>query len=346
MFHDSLTVGKNVAGRVALWLAALALAGCFGCPAVTNQPAPGTLVTQKEPDLGHAYHLYVPSYYNAERRWALVVTCHGTPPFDTAAAQLDEWKGVAEQKGFIVAAPELSGTSAILAVTDQAGRQSEDEATILSVVSSLRASRSIDDTRIFLTGWSAGGYAVLYTGLRHPDVFRALAVMQGNFNPAYVEPCVHYLDRLQPILVMYGNVDPLKDDALKCVEWLKAHDLDPTAIERPGAHRRDPQPVYNFFAESVRDRPWIRMHVIDDPQDTMHVRFDAKCSFEPKRYLWDFGDETRSPVAGPDHRYERPGTYTVRVAVYNAADKVYVRQIQVQVPRVRLGAKAVSKPAE
>jgi pimeloyl-ACP methyl ester carboxylesterase len=320
-------------------LAGLALVGCFGCPAVSNLPAPGALITQREPDLGHAYHLYVPSYYNQARQWALVVTCHGTPPFDTASAQIEEWKGLAEQKGFIVAAPELTGTSAISAISDQVGRQSEDEGAILSLVSSVRASRSIDDTRIFLTGWSAGGYAVLYTGLRHPDVFRALAVRQGNFDPAYVEPCLSYLDRLQPILIMYGNIDPLKDEALACAEWLKAHDLQPTVIQRPGAHRRDPQPVYAFFAESVRDRPWIRVHVSDDSQDPMHVRFDLKCSFEPKRYLWDFGDEQRSPVAGPDHRYAQPGTYNVRVAVYAANDKPYVRQIQVKVPRVRLGAK-------
>ena len=54
---------------------------------------------------------------------------------------------------------------------------------------------------VLFTGWSAGGYPVLFTGLRNPDVFRALALMQPNFEPAFVQPCLPFMDRNQPILV-------------------------------------------------------------------------------------------------------------------------------------------------
>ncbi len=311
-----------------------------GCPVSGNLPAPGRVVSEVEPESKRPYRLYVPTRYSEARRWPLVVTCHGTPPFDTAAAQFDEWKGLGEDKGFLVAAPDLKGTSALAPAREQQiALQADDERAILGVVRAVSGSHSVDATRIFLTGWSAGSYAVLYTGLRHPDVFRGLAIRQGNFKAEFVEPTVPFLDRHQPVLVMFGNIDLLKDDAQACIDWLKSHDLDPTVLERPGAHRRDPNPVYSFFADVVRHRQWIRVRVEDDPQDPMAVRYSVTSSFEPYRYLWDFGDGQRGVEESPKHRYERPGLYTVRVAVYTAEGKdPYVRQINLQVPRVRLGA--------
>ena len=74
---------------------------------VQTRVAPGQHIATQDPELHHPYRLYVPTSYYHERRWPLVVTCHGTEPFDTADLQLDEWKGLAEQKGFLVVAPEL-----------------------------------------------------------------------------------------------------------------------------------------------------------------------------------------------------------------------------------------------
>ncbi len=315
-----------------------------GCPVTQTLPAPGQRLTLRDPQFKREYHLYVPSYYHAQRRWPLVVTCHGTRPFDTAPAQLDEWKGLAEARGFLVAAPELVGTSALEpAVSAQIGKQVEDEKAILAIVRDISAARNIDDTRVFLTGWSAGSYAVLYTGLRHPDIFRALVVRQGNFKAEYFEPCVPFLDRYQPVLFIFGNLDPLKDEGLKAIDWLKGHALEPQRIERTGPHRRDPEPVYSFFVDVVRHRPWIRITIEDDPQDPMTVRLGVKASFEPARYLWDFGDDSpRTNVATPVHRYQRPGAFTVKLAAYTGGDRTFVRQIQLKIPRVRLGTTAIN----
>jgi len=322
-------------------LSAMVLTCSTGCPVVNNLPAPGRELSQREPEYGREYKLYVPSNYRNSRDWALVVTCHGTSPWDNADRQFDEWKGLAEQKGFLLVAPDLVGTRGdfVPAPPEQIRRQQEDEETILSIVRTIQAARSIDPSRIFLTGWSAGGYAVLYTGLRHPDVFRALCVRQGNFDPAFMEPCLPFMDPHQPIQIMYGDVDVLmKDQGLACVDWLREHGLSPTVLERPGFHKRDPEPVFAFFADVVRHRPWVRMNVRDDPTDPMHVYLALRTSFEPSKYLWDLGDgETRLPLANPDHRYGKAGLYTVRVAVWSNKGGPYVRQVQLQIPRVRLG---------
>jgi pimeloyl-ACP methyl ester carboxylesterase len=204
----------------------------------------------------------------------------------------------------------------------------------------------VDDKLIFLTGWSAGGYAVLYTGLRHPDVFRALSVRQGNFDKAFVEPCIPFLDRHQPIQIMYGSEDLLKDQALACTTWLRSHDIDPTILERPGFHRRDPRPVFDFFIEIARNRPWIRISIGDDPNDPMRVTLSVRSSFEAVRYLWDFGDETeRSPLSKPVHRYEKPGLYNVQLALWPDQGNPRVRQIQIQIPRARLSSNNPTIPS-
>ncbi|MHC4799467.1 MAG: PKD domain-containing protein [Planctomycetota bacterium] len=313
---------------------------------VSNLPAPGPSLTMQDPQFNRKYYLYVPSNYKDQREWSLVITCHGTKYFDTAKLQFDNWKGLAEQKGFLLVAPELVGTSGAHPKTaKQIARQMEDEAAILSIISSVRAARSVNRNRIFLTGWSAGAYAVLFTGLRNPDIFRALSVRQGNFKPEFLEPCIPFMDRYQPVQIVYGSADPL-DSSQPCIDWLRQHDLEPTTRERPGIHKREPQPVFEFFADVVRKRPWIRVHIHDDPQDLMQVQFRVKASFEPRRYRWDFGDNQRSPIASPQHKYKEPGTYTVKMAVWTEKGAAFTRSLKLKIPRTQLGAKPPENTTE
>ena len=335
------------APRLALFgLVPAALVPLAGCQVVSNLPAPGRTAQITEPATGHDYCLYVPTSYHAEQPAALVVTCHGTKPWDTARQQIKEWRGLAEQKGFLVAAPELLGTKGDLPPKrpEQIRRQSDDERTLLGVVRAIRGSHAVNQDRIFLTGWSAGNYAVLYTGLRHPEVFRALSVRQGNFDPAYVERCVPFLDRYQPIQIMFGDLDPL-DSSQAIVDWLRSHDLEPSTLERAGIHRRDPAPAYAFFADVVRRRPVVRARVREDPADALRIAFDVHTSFEAQRYLWDFGDAQQSAEPRPEHRYTQPGLYSVRVAAWAPNGKPYQRRFQLQVPRLRLGTGPNSAPA-
>ncbi len=335
--------------RLLAGLGLVALLACSGCPAVSDLPAPGRVSVERDPVQERAYHMYVPSYYHEERSWPLLVACHGTPPFDTGESQLDQWKGWAEARGFLVVAPELAGTSALATDTEaQLRLQRQDEEAMLSIVQSVRASRRVERDQVFLTGWSAGGYAVLYTGLRHPEVFRALAVSQGNFRAELVEACAPFLDRYQPVMLLFGSADPLKEDALACIDWLRRHDVEPDVVERPGIHRRDPEPIFRFFEDVVKHRPMVRVLVQDDPDDPMRVTFRVAASFEPVRYLWDFGDGEQSPVAWPEHVFAKPGLYAVRVAVWPTKGKQtrYVRQVQIQAPRIRLGAAAPATTAQ
>ena len=116
-----------------------------------------------EPETGERYYLYLPSGFNQSRTWPLIVTCHGTPPWDTASLQIRAWKSLAERKRVIVVAPVLVGTRGDLPPSPekQIERQRRDERTILAVVNHVRGARSVAADRIFLTGWSAGGSAAI-----------------------------------------------------------------------------------------------------------------------------------------------------------------------------------------
>jgi len=95
-----------------------------------------------------------------------------------------EWARFAENRDIIVVAPQLVGTKGDFPPEPekQIALQREDEQAILATVSEIKRKYNIAEEQVFMTGWSAGAYAILHTGLRNPDVFRALAIRQGSFN--------------------------------------------------------------------------------------------------------------------------------------------------------------------
>ncbi|HRX86150.1 MAG TPA: prolyl oligopeptidase family serine peptidase, partial [Phycisphaerae bacterium] len=182
-----------------------------GCPQYADPTVPEPIRRLEDPVTSRDYFLYVPSHYDPAQATSLVVLCHGTTPWDTAIREIRDWVGLAEAKNFIVVAPKLVGTRGDFppTVSAQLERQRRDEKTILAVVRHIRGGHNIAADRIFLYGWSAGGYAVLHTGLRHPEIFRALAVMQGNFDEGYLRDVVDQIDAFQPVFVVYGSTDVL-----------------------------------------------------------------------------------------------------------------------------------------
>lgn len=78
-----------------------------GCPVTQPQQTPVPPRRQEIQAAGVSYRLYVPSYHTTDRQWPLVITLHGTYGWDGSRPQIDEWKYLAEQRGLIVAAPDL-----------------------------------------------------------------------------------------------------------------------------------------------------------------------------------------------------------------------------------------------
>jgi pimeloyl-ACP methyl ester carboxylesterase len=324
-----------------IWLAMALpalLAFLSGCAPGNKALAPGQVLSRQDPQYRREYVLYMPSYYRDDRRWPLLITCHGSGPFDTDKGQIADWKGLAERNGFLLAAPDLT-IRRRLGSDNQAEYQqlAESVPAILSILRSLRGACSIDDERVFVAGFSTGSLPALLAALRYPDVFRAVSVRQPDFPPELLSSCVPFLDPYQPIQVRYSPGDLLTGKrATTCVDWLRGHDLNVAVIAQPGSGR-DASTVFGFYAEVIRKQPWIRIHVRDNPTDDMQVSFSPQVSFKPARVRWEFGDGGSSPEPTPSHQYAKPGQYTVRLTVWSSASQHHVRQVQLMIPRVRLG---------
>ncbi|HUN82037.1 MAG TPA: PKD domain-containing protein [Phycisphaerae bacterium] len=322
-----------------LTLCALAIFTC-GCPSLNELPGQSPVQEVKAEETGAPFLLYVPSTYSSLKAWPLVVLCHGTIPYDTPQLQMREWASFAETKGIIVAAPHLAATKGDFPPPPdrQIALQKQDEQTILKLVSTLKGRYKIAEDQVFLTGWSAGAYDILYAGLRHPEIFRALAIRQGSFDKRFMDIPADRFDRWQPIKVIYGSTDFIRDQTKDCVQWLRDQKLFVEELELPGTHRRiDPKFVWEFCSKITRERPWIRLTArAVDPAQPLAVQFSLDTVPPATRQRWDFGDKSEeSRDASPVHTYAKPGRYEVTVGVTLKGGKKFNRKraIQVGVPR-------------
>lgn len=316
----------------------IVLVTCAGCPQYADYRVPNPIRQEVEPEHNGKYVIYTPTRYSADVPTSLMILCHGTKPWDSPDRQIRDWVKLAEEENFIVAAPHLRGTRGDFPppVARQVELQREDERTIVSAVRHIRGGYNIRPDRIFLCGWSAGGYAVLHSGLKNPDVFRALVVLQGNFEPVYLSDVADLIDPYQPVLVLYGATDVLTGAHGKaCADWLYKHNAYVFHDRLPGPHRSHPKQAFEFCENVVRKLPWLRIRTFSvSEQDPYTVRFDIHSSFEPTEYLWSFGDGGTSPAATPTHTYESQEAkeYTVTLEARAPGGGWVKRSIQLQAP--------------
>jgi predicted esterase len=281
------------------------------------------------------YLLYVPSTYSDRHSWPLIVACHGTWPYDTAELQMREWAMFAEDNGIIVVAPKLLGTKGDFPPPpdQQIALQREDEKAILRVVSAVKGRYRIAENEVFMTGWSAGAYTILYTGLRNPDVFRALAVRQGSFDARFMDVPKECTDSWQKVLVIYGVSDLLRDQSMAMLKWLWTAGIHPDEREITGSHRRiDPGLPWKYFREVAKRSPWARIRFRPvDSSKPLEVRFDLDALPKAVKQKWFFGDGGESHDAAPVHAYAEAGRYEVTVNVALENGKKYARKRVIQV---------------
>jgi predicted esterase len=326
----------RVGPRTITALGLLTLVFCAGCPSLEPLPTKAAITEQTEGRTQHPYLLYIPSRYTDSRPWPLLILCHGTWPYDTPKLQMQEWATFCETNGIIVAAPQLEGTKGDFPPPPekQIALQQQDEQTILGVVASMKQRYRIAEEQVFMTGWSAGAFSILYTGIRNADVFRALAVRQGSFDARYFadipEEC---FDPWQPIKVIYGTTDVLRDQTLACIAWLRDQKMYVSAEEIPGTHRRiEPSVVWRYFKEVMRERLWVRIRARPvDEADPLTVRFELDAIPEVVRQRWYFSESDDTTEATPVRTFPRPGKYKIAVNVALKNRKSYTRTRTIEV---------------
>jgi len=229
------------------------LALAAGCPITQRQdtPVPELRLTAERAE--SKYWLYVPSYYDAKNSWPMVVTLHGTHGWDSSGAQVKEWKYLAEQKGFIVAAPDLKSVQGILPVNEALWYHdlATDERSILAVIEDTSSKYNVDSARILLTGFSAGGYPLYDTGLRHPELFSMLIARNCNSSIKVFER-IDICDsaREMPIVVFWGKGDlqEVHRQSWQAVRWLGEKGFTKLEWKKlAGGHLRRPETAYSYW---------------------------------------------------------------------------------------------------
>lgn len=316
-----------------------------GCPVNINR-VPGDTLFLKDAKNGYRYYLYLPSYHNLEDRWPIVVACHGSNPFDTAWHQIHEWRGLAEEYSFIVIAPELKSTNSFSPITVlpevQLSLQRQDEEAILSIVHDVMSKYNGDANHIYLTGWSGGGYIVYYAGLRHPELFRALAIKMGNFDRRFF-PDADLKDRLdpyQPVLIITAGDDfpSLSKQAREAYRWLKGIGMKRLRFQEvKGLHNRKPENtrlVLDYFRKISKEYTFVKYKaIVGIDNDPLRVGFTLSADPVPSRVLWDLGDGSIKEGREIIHRYKDFGEYTIRVFVITADSARTERTFKITLPR-------------
>jgi predicted peptidase len=200
----------------------LGLAACTTIkPAPAGSPGQTAQVFEHRETLKADYLLFLPAGYGAEpgKRWPLIlflhgagergtnvwlVAKHGPPKLDTGTPDFP----------FIVVSPQCP-----------AGEKWSDDL-LLALLEEVEAKYPVDLHRVYLTGLSMGGFGTWSLGLRHPELFAAIAPICGGGD--FITPFVTELERKEalaslPIWAFHGGKDPVVpiEESQRMVAYLK-----------------------------------------------------------------------------------------------------------------------------
>ncbi len=225
-----------------------------GCAVPTTPETPVKPFHENDPVTGSGYWLYVPSTYRPDRPAPLIVTCHGTWPFDVAGMHVREFKYYGEMNGCIVVAPEIIGTDGILGDGPTSGMLA-DERRIMSIISTLGYRYNIDRANVMITGFSGGGFPTYFIGLRHPDVFSVVVARNCNFSEGNLDGWWSPESLRTAVKIYYGENDPaaIKSQSQRGIEYLRSRGfvVEEEMLAGTG-HERRPQVAMDFFRRHWR----------------------------------------------------------------------------------------------
>jgi pimeloyl-ACP methyl ester carboxylesterase len=213
-------------------------------------------------DTDQPYALYVPSGFDAGKRYPLTISLHGAG--SNHRLNLRRVFGLGNRPGesdaeatryfpkfpdvdMIVASPLARGTLGYIGIP---------EADVYAVLDDVKKRFLIDEDRVYLTGLSMGGGGALYLALTRPDVWAAVAAVCPSMPPGF-EPLAGNALNL-PVKIFQGAEDPLvKPEAVRA--WrdrLKSAGANVEYVEYPGVKHNSWDMAYANAA--IFD--WFRQH--------------------------------------------------------------------------------------
>jgi predicted esterase len=210
------------------------------------------------------YAVFVSSKVKPDVKSPLVIYLHG---LGTSPVQfLRRVAPAAQDAGYIVATPMgynvqgwygANGPGGGRGAVRNVGELSEKD--VMNVLARMREEFSIDDRRIYLAGQSMGGAGALFLGVKHRDIWAAVAasapaIRTQHQAPADLEPAA-----AMPFILIHGDADRAVPVELSR-EWaaaMKALKMTYVYVEiRGGGHSdaldQGAPKVFKFFDKHVR----------------------------------------------------------------------------------------------
>ncbi|MHB9026626.1 MAG: carboxylesterase family protein [Armatimonadota bacterium] len=170
----------------------------------------------------YEYYAHYPDGYDArgERRWPLLITLHGVGERDVTLDAL-------RHHHYYLPTYELTASRypCIVVVPHCPPKHYWEPERLDALVQELLATMRADPDRVYLTGFSMGGYGVWHTAARYPAHFAAIAPVCGGGDVRDARHLAHL-----PIWAFHGVNDPV----VPVEETLAMID----AIEEAGGHPR------------------------------------------------------------------------------------------------------------
>lgn len=186
------------------------------------------------------YSLFVPSKYDKDKKWPLIIALHGLGGNPNQFLRTRGLTDLAEKHGYIVAAPMGYNTKGWYGSVGLKGANMEpenlgelSEKDVMNVLDIVKKDYAVDSERIYLMGHSMGGGGTWHLGLKYPNTWAGLAPIA----PAtYQQPA--QLEKIKdiPVILVQGDQDTLvrPDKTRRWAEQMKKLDMTYEYIEQAG----------------------------------------------------------------------------------------------------------------
>ena len=152
------------------------------------------------------YRVYVPSNYDASKKYPLVVLLHGAGGDETNFIESygGLWPKLAEQHGYILAS--VSGRGPVTGYSKESGGEQD----VLDVTNLVKSRYNIDAARVYLGGHSMGGAGTWRVGLTYAERFAGLIPIAGSSAAVTTGyEAVLKAGKPMPVMMVCGDKDAL-----------------------------------------------------------------------------------------------------------------------------------------
>ena len=231
---------------------------------------------------------YVPeSLRHSDKKVPLVINCHGGGCVPLYAAEQSCWHDVADDEGFIVVYPEASYAARWNPWNDPT--VPDDDAFIMALIEHMKETWPIDETRIYISGFSMGGMMSNAMAALHPDVFAAAAPCNA-FHEGYFSTLEAMLNRKQGQMTAPNADGEVSETRRRADAKKEAKDYrmplfqiagleDNTWVSWPITEANDPRlATFNY---------WRRYNNMDVPEFSYNDKYESGLASDETCYLGD-----------------------------------------------------------